>query len=73
MVQDIFNRQQGRDMGTQFVSLQAGEDDTGIFYYETENAIASVCLYKPVTGWSSAIVECLKNLHKYHDLSTSYP
>ena len=24
MVQDIFNRQQGRDMGTQFVSLRCG-------------------------------------------------
>ena len=68
MAQDIFNRQQGRDMGTQFVSLQAGEDDTGIFYYETENAIASVCLYKPVTGWSSAMGDAVTTL-----LGSDYP
>ena len=32
---------------------------------------------QPIQAWISCrmthIVECLKNLHKYHDLSTSYP
>ena len=66
--QDIFQRQQSRDMGMQFVSIQAGEDDTGIFYYETENAIASVCSFKPVTGWSSAMGDAITTL-----LGSDYP
>ena len=50
---DIFEINRNRDGGRQFVSLIAGDDADGIFYYENENAIATMGLFDPLPGWNA--------------------
>lgn len=48
---NIFQSNEQRDVGWQYVSLTAGNDDDGIFYCEADNAIGSACLFPPLAGW----------------------
>ena len=48
---NIFQQNEQRDVGWQYVSLTAGNDEDGIFYFEADNAIGSACLFPPLAGW----------------------
>lgn len=49
---NIFQKNAQRDLGWEFITLTAGNDEDGIFYCEKDNAIGSVCLFSPMAGWS---------------------
>lgn len=65
---DIFEINRNRDSGLQFVSLIAGDDKDGIFYYEKENAIATMGLFEPVPGWNEGMDNAFEEL-----LEVQYP
>ena len=44
---NIFQKNEQRDVGWQYISLTAGNDEDGIFYCEADNAIGSACLFPP--------------------------
>ena len=48
---NIFQKNEQRDVGWQYISLTAGNDEDGIFYCEADNAIGSACLFPPLAGW----------------------
>ena len=48
---NIFQKNEQRDVGWQYISLTAGNDEDGIFYCEVDNAIGSACLFPSLAGW----------------------
>lgn len=59
---DIFEINRNRDQGIRYISLVAGDDQDGIFYYEKENAIAVMALFEPAPGWNEAMGNAVEEL-----------
>ena len=52
---DIFKAFQQRDTLTPFIRIIAGDDSQKAFYYETDNALMSCGIFRPLSGWNEQI------------------